>query len=74
MKKLVAGNYETRFIGDSELKLNVKVLSRTAKRLTFKVNGETKKAGISVFEEQEYFYPLGRYSMASIIRAEHLIQ
>lgn len=56
--------------------LNVKVVSRTAKQVTFKVDGESevKKAKIHLFEQEEYFYPLGKYSMAPTIRADKLIK
>lgn len=76
MEKIIVGEYKTRFIGDSDLKLTVNVISRTAKQVTFKVDGETevKKAKLHIFENEEYFYPLGKYSMAPTIRMDNCIR
>ena len=74
--KLEIGLYKTSFIGDSNLFLEVEILGRTEKQVVFKVRGEsiTKKAKINMYEGEEYFYPLGRYSMAPTISASDKVK
>ena len=46
------------------------VVARTDRFVTFAYHGTTKRVGIKVDAEgREYAYPLGRYAMASIVRA-----
>jgi len=63
--------YTFRFIGDSELRPEVKILKRTEKSVWFKVHGyDQARAKIMLDTEgNEYFYPLGRYSMAPTCHA-----
>jgi len=76
MKRFKIGQtYQTRFICDSNTQINCEVTHRTAKRVTFELVGGS--GGIQVphtvkihtDDEGEFFFPLGRYSMAPIIRA-----
>ena len=63
--KFIAGNtYVMEFIGDSDLKVPVTVIKRTAKRMTVKEGGQIKTIGIKSDNKEEYAYPTGRYSMA----------
>ena len=64
--------YFTRFIGDSESKIFMKVIKRTAKSLRVKIDGiaELKTLRISIFDDCEMVRPLGKYSMCPIINAE----
>ena len=63
--------YNTRFITDSNCILNFKILKRTEKRLTFELleTQEIKTVGVKIMDGEEIAYPLGRYSLAPIIRA-----
>ena len=62
----------TRFLGDYDLILRGEVISRTPKFVTVKVEGEKKpvRCGVSVFENSEVIYPLGKYSMAPSFHAK----
>ena len=71
--KAFAKNQEisTRSVCDNNCIFKAKVLSRTAKFVTVKVEGykEPKRCKISIFDEVEVIWPLGSYSMAPIMRA-----
>jgi hypothetical protein len=72
MKKFNAPEtYIFRFIGDSELRPEVKILKRTEKSVWFKVHGydQARAKVMHDSEGNEYFYPLGRYSMAPTCNA-----
>lgn len=64
--------YETRFIGDVNLKIGATILARTDK--TVKVKGTSgMKSSYRLtkdYKGNEIFYPMGRYSMAPIISAD----
>ena len=63
--------YTFRFIGDSDSCVPVKVLKGTAKFVTIQVrNDKPVKCGVRVWDGVESCYPLGKYSMAPILRAE----
>jgi len=67
--------YRTRFITDHNLTLDFEVVSRTAKTVKFADYnaGEFVTCRIKVWEGVETCYPLGRYSMAPILRATKAI-
>lgn len=71
-------SYETRFIGDSDLKIKFKVIKRTARTITIKEEGtgDIKTCRIDKFifdtQNQEAVFPYGKYSMAPILRAERI--
>ena len=71
MTKFEAGKtYDTRSTCDSECKWEFTAVKRTAKRLTIVEQlGKTKTIGIAEVDGEEIAYPLGKYSMAPIIRA-----
>lgn len=76
MKQFKIGQtYQARFIGDSDTRINCKVTHRTAKRVTFELVGGPRgiqvpnTVKIHTDDEGEFFFPLGRYSMAPTIRA-----
>jgi hypothetical protein len=64
----------TRFVGDSQTIVTGKVLGRTAKRITLQIDGcRPRPVTVGILtdsEGAEICYPLGRYSMAPIFRAE----
>lgn len=74
--------YEHNFIGDSDARVQWKVLTRTASTMTIKqvgaghkdsvtglTQGEEKRVKINSDAQGEFVYPMGRYSMAPILRA-----
>ena len=74
MTNFIAGTtYQTRFACDHDTIVEVTVIKRTAKMLTFIYNGETKRAKISIYEGVETFFPTGHYSMAPIISADRAV-
>ena len=46
------------------------VVKRTAKTLTITTRGETKRCKIHESDGIEFIYPLGRYSMAPVFKAD----
>lgn len=76
MKKFeVNKSYVFGFIGDSDLKVTIKVVKRTAKFLTFEEsNGEQAKRKIQVSDEGEYINPYGVYSMSPTCRAKNEVK
>lgn len=75
MKKFEIGKtYKMGFVGDADLFVEYKVIARTACTITLEdEKGKTKKCRInktiSEMDNREAVYPLGRYSMAPILRA-----
>ena len=67
--------YTSRSIGDNDCVWNVKVLKRTAKFLTIKIDGEreVKRVGVSNYNGEEQCLFLGKYSMAPVIRASRFL-
>lgn len=79
MTKFETGKtYRTRFIGDSDSKIDVTIERRTAKTVWFidpmdYGNGrQVKSARVTVRDGVEEFFPTGRYSMAPVIKADRL--
>lgn len=60
-----------RSIGDHNCVFTSTVIKRTAKTVTIKVHGESKRCKIhsDQYSNGEYIFPFGRYSMAPIFRA-----
>jgi len=72
MKTLTANKtYIGRFICNSDSTFEVTVLKRTEKSVTFlhPHTGESKRAKIHNHNNEEFFMPLGNYSMSPIISA-----
>lgn len=76
MKKFECGKiYATRFIGDHNAILKIKILSRTEKTVKYIIlgwpqsNRPIRTARPFIFNRKESIYPLGKYSMAPIIDA-----
>jgi hypothetical protein len=63
-------NYQTRSICDSDCIFNFNVIGRTENFITINSNFGIKKCKINICENAEYIYPLGKYSMCPILRAE----
>ena len=74
--------YQHNFVGDSDARVQWKVLARTASTMTIKqvgaghkdsvtglTQGEEKRVKINSDAQGEFVYPMGRYSMAPILRA-----
>lgn len=66
--------YYTRFVTSYDTIIKVKILSRTEKtikwiQLSRYKQPEVKTSRPFVFEGVENFYPIGRYSLAPVIRA-----
>jgi hypothetical protein len=68
----VGKSYVTRSIGDHDCRWSFEVVGRTEKMITVSADGETKKLKVGVYDGVETAYPLGRYSMAPVIRADRI--
>ena len=64
--------YSGRFITDSDAVLEVRVIKRTAKTVTYvhPHTGDEQRAKIHTEEGTEFFFPMGHYSMAPVIKAD----
>ena len=65
----VGKNYTTRSACDHDCIFSFEVTARTAKTITIKSNFGEKRCKIAIQGDEEYALPLGRYSMAPVIRA-----
>ena len=71
MKKFETGMvYRTRFISDSDSIVDYKIERRTEKSVWIK----GKRFGIKVYNDAEFIYPDGKYSMCLILNAEKKIE
>lgn len=64
--------YSSKSICDSDCVFSFKILKRTAKTVTINSlfnKNETTRCKIHEYEGSEMIYPLGKYSMAPILRA-----
>lgn len=73
----VGATYAMRWVTDADALTLCKVVKRTAKFVTFEVDGfGTKRVGVQApdgyFAKCETALPLGRYSMAPCVRADRL--
>jgi hypothetical protein len=72
----VAGEYyETRSIGDQNIKIGATILSRTDKTIKVKGTDKLMKSSYRLSVDHngnEIFYPWGRYSMSPIIGADDM--
>lgn len=68
----IGKTYTSRFITDSNCKLEIKILSRTAKRIKFfnPVDERESTVSVKVVDGVEIAYPLGKYSMAPTLKAD----
>ena len=72
----IGETYYARSIGDSDCVFTWTVTARTARFVTFTVFGEERRVGVSTenpYVEGEVAYPLGRYSMAPMARADRVM-
>jgi hypothetical protein len=65
----VGKTYTARSACDHNCVWSFKVVSRTAKSITIEGNEGTSRRGVSIWDGGETAFPMGRYSMAPIIRA-----
>ena len=63
-----------RFITDSDLKVHVSIVSRTAKFAVIKIRNEEKRVKIYSYDNAEYILPEGKYSMAPRAKATNQIK
>ena len=70
----VGKTYVTRYIGDSNLKLSYKILSRTDKSVLVEdvKTHESKRCKISIYSGVEQCLPDGNYSKAPVLSADKL--
>lgn len=66
-----AGNtYAMRWVGDADALTACKVIKRTAKFVTFEVDGfGPARVSVKANDQGEFALPLGSYSMAPCVRA-----
>ena len=70
MTKFEVGKvYTSRFISNSDSTIEVEVIKRTAKRLTIRTSEGVSTVGIRSYDDIEIAYPLGKYSMAPVIKS-----
>jgi len=69
---VIGVTYIMGWIGDSELKTEYKVISRTAKFVTVQNRGEVIRCKIEVYSDSEQCSPTGKYSMSPVLRAEKI--
>ena len=68
--------YQARFICDYDSKINLNVISRTAKTIKATINEELKVITLRVntrFSDFEQVSPFGTYSMSPVVSASNLI-
>jgi len=73
LKFQVGKYYETRSIGDYNIKIGATIVSRTDKTVTVKGTDSQMKSNYRLTKDHngnEMFYPWGRYSMAPMIGAD----
>lgn len=75
-EKFVVGKYyETRSIGDQNIKIGATILSRTDKTVKVKGTDNLMKSSYRLsmdYDGNEIFYPWGRYSMSPMIGADDM--
>ncbi len=75
MQKFEVGKtYSMRSACDHNCVWNAKVLNRTARFVTLKVDGgkELVRCKVHVWQDSESCYPLGTYSMCPVLTAEKI--
>lgn len=55
---------KARSLCDHNMIYSATVISRTAKRITFLIDGDVQTRGIKLSDKGEFFEPFGRYSMS----------
>lgn len=66
---IVGEFYECRSACDSDCFWTFEVLARTAKFITITDGDKIRRVGVYVYEGVESALPLGKYSMAPVLRA-----
>jgi hypothetical protein len=65
----VGETYETRSACDHDCIFSFEIVRRTAKSVWVDVDNKIVRRSISVWNDTEQFFPVGKYSMAAIISA-----
>ena len=66
----IGKTYLTRSACDHECIFAFEIIARTAKTITFTYHGKTIKRGVYLWDGMEACFPMGKHSMAPIIRAD----
>lgn len=76
IKLEVGKTYATPSIVDSSYMVTATIVSRTTKRVTFQMKGESKTVtkGVFIYDGKECFYPRGQYSMCPTLRADDVVE
>jgi len=63
--------YKMRFICDADATCEIKVVKRTEKSITIidPHTQDSKRCKINIHDNSEYIFPLGKYSMAPVLKA-----
>ncbi len=71
----INSTYKMNWITDSQLKTFWTVISRTAKTVTVKDtdSNRVKRCKINIYDNSEFIYPEGKYSMAPVLKASNLV-
>lgn len=70
MKKFEVGKiYSCRSIGDSDCIFAFEILKRTKSTVTINARGDVTTRRVFELDGGEAIYPLGKYSMAPLLRA-----
>jgi hypothetical protein len=70
-KQFVVGQtYTARSICDYDTIYSFTIVARTAKMITFRQYGETKRCGVYTLDGVEHCKPYGTYSMCPVISAD----
>lgn len=62
--------YAMTFVGDADSHIVYEVIRRTAKTVTLTDGKDEITRKVSAFDHAEQLFPMGRYSMSPVLRAE----
>lgn len=72
MKFETGKTYMMRSVCNYDCVWTAEVVKRTAKTVTLLMDGETKNCRVREYEGVEEVMPLGRYSMAPVLKADRV--
>jgi len=64
--------YNTRWAGDSQLTITCLIAGRTAKTVKALVDGKIKSYKLHIRNNEEFFFPEGRFSKAPVMSASKI--
>ena len=65
----IGKTYNCRSITDSNCRYEFTIVKRTEKTVSFNYENKTVTKKVTVYDSREIVFPLGKYSMAPIIKA-----